>query len=115
MLTIHAPNDVPEPPSPPDADGDGIADAFDLDTDGDGSTDEEELSNGTDPWDVQSFTLDQQFALEDVLKVDFSQNLVTPLQSNGWEGLASSVDYSCTGKWLFFGVSCSGWFYRDNC
>ena len=49
MLTIHAPNDVPAPPSPPDADGDGIADVFDLDTDGDGSTDEEEFSNGTDP------------------------------------------------------------------
>ena len=48
MLTIHAPNDVPAPPSPPDADGDGIADVFDLDTDGDGSTDEEEFSNGTD-------------------------------------------------------------------
>ena len=74
MLTIHAPNDVPAPPSPPDADGDGIADVFDLDTDGDGSTDEEEFSNGTDPNDAESFTLDQQLALEEVVKVDFSQD-----------------------------------------
>ena len=92
MLTIHAPNDVPALPSPPDADGDGIAGVFDLDTDGDGSTDEEEFSNGTDPNSAESFTLDQQLVLEEVLKVDFSQDSVTPLQSNGWEGMASAVD-----------------------
>ena len=65
---------------------------FDLDTDGDGSTDEEEFSNGTDPNDAESFTLDQKLALEEVVKIDFSQGSVTPLQSSGWEGLASSVD-----------------------
>ena len=93
-LTIHAPNDVPVPPAPPDADGDGIADVYDLDTDGDGSTDEEEFGNGTDPNDDQSFTLQQFLALEDSLNIDFSQNTVTPLQSNGWEGFASSLDTS---------------------
>ena len=92
MLTIHPPDEVPSPTVPSDADGDGIADVFDLDTDGDGSTDEEEMDNGTNPNDAQSFRLDQQYAVEEVLRIDFSQNEVTPLQSNGWEGLASSVD-----------------------
>ena len=42
--------------------------------------------------DAESFTLDQKLALEEVVKIDFSQGSVTPLQSSGWEGLASSVD-----------------------
>ena len=94
MLTIHAPESVPSPPDPPDIDGDGIADVYDLDTDGDGSTDEEEFSNGTDPDDYESFTLNQTLITEKVLNLDFSQNTVTPIQGVLWDGFASSVDNS---------------------
>ena len=102
MLTIHAPESVPSPPAPPDIDEDGIADVYDLDTDGDGSTDEEEFSNGTDPDDYESFTLNQTLITEKVLNLDFSQNTVTPIQGVLWDGFASSVDNS---DWVERGFS----------
>ena len=102
MLTIHAPESVPSPPAPPDIDEDGIADVYDLDTDGDGSTDEEEFSNGTDPDDYESFTLNQTLITEKVLNLDFSQNTVTPIQGALWDGFASSVDNS---DWVERGFS----------